>query len=167
MPTIEPLADHPALVPVVARWHWDAWGAADPGGSAEAWADRLRATARRDGVPATWVAFADGAPAGSVSLVAHDMRTHPELTPWLAGLFVVAEQRGRGLGTALVRRAMDAAAGWGVGRLFLHTATASTLYRRLGWAALSRELYEGEWVDVMQARLAPTACTDGSPGRSA
>lgn len=34
---IENVADHPAFVELIARWHWDEWGHADPGGSLQSW----------------------------------------------------------------------------------------------------------------------------------
>jgi hypothetical protein len=39
---IVPLADVPDLIPVVARWHWNEWGAGDPTGSL-GWVDRWAA----------------------------------------------------------------------------------------------------------------------------
>jgi len=53
-----------------------------------------------DNIPMTFVAIAGSTAAGSVTLVEHDMTTHLEITPWLAGLFVAPEMRGRGLGSA-------------------------------------------------------------------
>ena len=41
---------------------------------------------------------------GSAMLIAHDMDTRPQWTPWLAGMVVAPEFRGRGIGAALVER---------------------------------------------------------------
>ena len=148
---IEPLSQYPALVETIAAWHWNEWGHADPGSTIKSWADGLRARSGSAGVPSSYIAISepDGIPIGSVCLVASDMDTHPELSPWLAGLFVSALHRGRGVGSALTRHAMSKAFETGIDSLYLYTSKATSLYERLGWHVLFREHYEREWQDVM------------------
>ena len=78
------------------------------------------------------------------------METHPELSPWLSGVYVSLAWRGRGVGTALVRAATQRAASLGVRRLYLYTERAPQFYERLSWRELSRELYHGLPVIVMK-----------------
>ena len=151
--TIVPLAERPEFIPVVARWHWDAWGHGDPTGSLEAWTEGLRKRSGRDAVPISWVALVDETPAGSVALVEHDMAIHRDLSPWLSGLFVLPEYRHRGIAGALVRHCEASARALGVGRLYLYTTTAETLYGQLGWTALSRERYGSDDVVIMAKDL--------------
>jgi len=148
---IEPLSQHLPLVETIAAWHWNEWGHADPNGSLQDWTESLRARSRPAGVPSTFIAISEqnGDPVGSVCLVALDMDTHPELSPWLAGLFVAPSSRGHGIGSALARHAMTRAFEAGVETLYLYTSTATSLYQRLGWHVLFREVYEGQWSDVM------------------
>jgi hypothetical protein len=40
---IESIADHLDLIEIIARWHWEEWGYADPGGSLASWTAGLRA----------------------------------------------------------------------------------------------------------------------------
>lgn len=47
-------------------------------------------------------------------------------------------------------RGTRAAVQMGYRDLYLHTATASSLYSRLGWRSLFQEHYEGELVNVMR-----------------
>jgi hypothetical protein len=54
------------------------------------------------------MAFIEGALFGSAMLIAHDMDTRMELSPWLAGVFVAPKRRGCGVGAALVRRVIVA-----------------------------------------------------------
>ena len=148
---IEPIWRCRALIPVIARWHWDEWRHADPGGSLESWTVGLQERTCVNAIPTTYVAIADdGVAIGSVVLVANDMETHPELSPWLAGLYVSAAHRRGGVGSALARHAIDRCIEMGAERLYLHTSSATSLYERLGWKVLIRELYEGEQVDVME-----------------
>jgi GNAT superfamily N-acetyltransferase len=137
------LADLPHFIPVVAQWHWDAWGAGDPDGSLAAWTEGLRSRSGRDRIPISWVALVGPIPAGSVALNPSDMVTHPELSPWLSGLFVVPEQRSRGIGSLLTTHCERWAVRLGVDRLHLYTDAAEAFYARRGWKVSGREWYEG------------------------
>jgi GNAT superfamily N-acetyltransferase len=151
--TIVPLADRPELIPVVGRWHWDAWGHEDPIGSVETWTDGLRKRSGREAIPISWVALVDETPVGSVALVEHDMLTRRDFTPWLSGLFVLPEYRRAGIGRALIRHCEETASALGVRRLYLYTTTAETLYAQLGWRPLTRERYGSEEVLIMAKDL--------------
>jgi GNAT superfamily N-acetyltransferase len=146
---IEPLAAHPELVDVIARWHWEEWGR--PDSSIEPWAQNLR-RGGRDGIPITFVALENGRPLGSVTLTEHDMPGHigyESFQPWLAGAFVAPEARGRGIGEALMRYAVEQAEEWGIPRLYLYTEVARRFYEHLGWTTLDETEYEGGQVAVM------------------
>jgi GNAT superfamily N-acetyltransferase len=80
-------------------------------------------------VPQGVVLLEDGAPAGTASLDHADLDTRPDLTPWLANVFVAPEFRGRGHARRLVRY-IEAASrtGGGTEVLYLHTEDAMALY---------------------------------------
>src|SRR5215204_2004974 len=118
------IADHPHLIDTIARWHWEQWGRANLGGSVLSWADGLRRCTNRDHIPATYVALDGKELCGTVLLVTHDMSTHREISPWVAGVFVAPAQRGKGIASALVRHAVSQAAAMGVSRLYLYTESA-------------------------------------------
>ena len=82
-------------------------------------------------------------------MVEHDMSTRLDLTPWLAGVFVLPEHRGRGVGERLVAHAMSWAAAQRVETLHLYTRDAVALYQKLGWLESGREFYEGREVQLM------------------
>jgi GNAT superfamily N-acetyltransferase len=154
---IELLADHPTLVDVIARWHYDEWSQYRPGRTYEDWADRIAKRVRRDGIPTTFVAFDEGEPVGTSMLVEHDMETRLDLTPWLAGVYVRPEHRGRGAGSALVKHATQRAGEFGVRTLYLHTeasGAARRIYTRLGWEVIATEPYHGLDVVIMATGLA-------------
>ncbi len=73
------------------------------------------------------------------------MLTRPELSPWLAGVFTPREHRRRGIGAALVERAVQEERALGVSRLHLYTPGTGALYRRLGWSVVERTFYRELW----------------------
>ncbi len=148
--TIAYLADLAAMVPLLARWHHEQFGYLAPEDSMERHVAALENTLNREKIPLTFVALSDAAPLGSASLVRRDMSTRPELTPWLARVYVVPERRGLGVGTQLVRRAVAEAGRLGVEHLFLYTPDKEGFYARLGWAVRERVEYRGWNVALME-----------------
>jgi len=153
---IEYLADHPLLVPQLARLHFEQWGYLRPHQPLEERTRRLEASCGRGGVPSVVVALEEEALCGSAMLIANDMDTRPDLTPWLAGVYVVETYRGRGYGSALVERVESEASAVGVERLYLYTPGAEDFYSRLGWALDKRCEYLGQRVAIMSKPCGPT-----------
>lgn len=151
---IEYLADHPSLVPELARLHFKQWGYLRPEQTLEHRTRRLAECCGRGGVPSVVVALEDGALCGSAMLIASDMDTRPGLTPWLAGVYVVPACRGRGYGSTLVRRVESEAATLGVRDLYLWTPDAADFYAPLGWTVDESCEYLGKQVTVMSKTLA-------------
>lgn len=121
----------PDLVPTIAGWiHAEFWGHA-PDMTVHALAARLREAQQPDRIPLAFVAFDGEAPVATVSLVENDDEARPDLRPWLAALYVQPAARGRGIGAALVRECLAAAAALGETRVHLGTATPD-FYARLG-----------------------------------
>jgi len=143
------LADHPELIPQLARLHQAQWGYLRPEKSLEQRTEQLGKACGRGGIPTVVVALEDGELRGSAMLIANDMDTRPDLTPWLAGVYVVAAYRGRGHGSVLVRRIEAEAQALGVPRLYLYTPEAADFYARLGWDVEERCEYLGRRVVVM------------------
>lgn len=147
---IAPLADHPELVPTITKWIYGEWGRFDASRDFDHWLASVQRRTVPDRVPTAVVAFADGEPVATASLIEADMDTHPELTPWLADVFVLPEYRGRGLGSAVAQAIMDAAGRIGLKRLYLFTADAQEVYARLGWEEFAREDYHGRDATLMR-----------------
>jgi GNAT superfamily N-acetyltransferase len=119
-------------VATVADWLWHEWWP-DAGETLEATRDAVAASVSPSGPPQTFVLLADGAPVGTASLIAHDLDERPALSPWLAGVFVVPEARGRGNVMHLIQPVEDACRSAGIGTVWLHTAGAERVYARAGW----------------------------------
>lgn len=82
-------------------------------------------------------------PIGTCLLVESEIEPNHDVSPWLAGLFVVPEHRRRGAGAVLVHAIEDQARARGVARLYLYTSAAAGFYTRLGWAVLDRTNWKG------------------------
>lgn len=143
--------DRPDLAPLTARWRWEAFYA-DDGTPLEAVVEHaVRMAADPQLMPQTLVLLEDGVPVGTASLTAHDMDDRPDLTPWLAGLYVQPASRGRGHAVRLVAAVERLAAEAGIAVLWLFTQSAAGLYDRLGWTT-AETLVEGDRTFVIMRR---------------
>ena len=120
------LGDHLSWLPALARWHYDQWGPLTGASSFDGYVALLTEAAASRTVPSVLIAMADGELLGSANLVASDLPPRPELTPWLAQLFVGANstapwpgRRSRARGTP------QSSAVWLCTRLSLHIGHAT------------------------------------------
>lgn len=146
------LNEEPQHIPTLTIWHQQEWAHLNPGSGVEKRLEKMMAYLGAELVPSTFIAKQTEL-MGSAAIVAHDMDTRPELTPWLASVFVAPEYRNNGVGSRLVQHVMQQAEQAGIGTLYLFTPDRAGFYRRLGWQVLSEEEYRGYPVTVMQARL--------------
>ena len=150
--TIEYLADHPETLDTLVQWLHREWGHVRGGETLEQRRKRFAGSLNRDRIPLTVVALEAGELLGSASLIAHDMETRMELTPWLASVFVGEQYRRRGVGAELVRRIMAEAGKLEVPLLYLYTVHSERLYAPLGWTVAERTQYLEHPVVIMTYR---------------
>jgi predicted N-acetyltransferase YhbS len=152
MVCIEYLADCPEHIPVLAAWHYAQWRYLDVGVSVAQRAAALREHGR-DTVPMTLIALSGDTLLGSASLIAHDMDTRMDLSPWLASVYVDPPYRERGIGSTLVGEIVGRAARLGFPALYLFTPDRAPFYERLGWHVLEHTTYRGYAQTVMSIAL--------------
>jgi N-acetylglutamate synthase-like GNAT family acetyltransferase len=150
--TIEYFADHPEALPTLAEWLQAEWGHTRPGSTEEQRLARLQSWSNRDRIPLGVVALEHGEVLGSAGLIAHDMETRMDLSPWLAAVFVGEQYRRRGIGAQLVRRIMAEAAKLKIPLLYLYTVHSEKFYAALGWAFAERTSYLERPVVIMTYR---------------
>ena len=146
---IELLADRHEFIPQLAEWHHYEFGYLRPGFSI---ADRIAMLHERAGrreMPIVFVASAGDELLGSAMLIAHDMDTHPQYSPWLAGVFVSPAHRRRGIGRALSEHVAGEAERLGFTKLYLYTPSAQVFYSGFGWSTLEPAHYRGVDVTIM------------------
>ena len=147
------LKDKPELIPMLAAWHHAQWGYLNPGLSFDMRLEKMRKYLGDEPIPSTYVRVDDDYVKGSAALVDSDMESHPELSPWLASVYVKPEARGTGIGSALVKYVMQKARELGFHELFLFTSDREPFYEKLGWKTLFKEEYRGGEVTVMKIEL--------------
>jgi len=143
------LADYPAFIPTLAKWHFKEWGHLRPGDFVERRIICLTEASRHQEIPTVVIAFEDDRLLGAAMLVANDMTTRPDLKPWIAGVFVASEQRGLGIGAALVQHVINEAKALQQPRLYLYTFSTEKYYQKLGWELVERTNYLGSEVTIM------------------
>jgi predicted N-acetyltransferase YhbS len=138
---------HTPELAICARWRTNAFSVLKASFEQELRSLELFASNHNQGV--ALVAKSDGEPIGTCLLVESEIEPNHDVSPWLAGLFVVPEHRQKGAGAVLVRAIEDQARGRGVSRLYLYTTDAVGFYARLGWSVLDRTNWKGSDTALM------------------
>jgi GNAT superfamily N-acetyltransferase len=153
------LADYPEYVSTVAAWVHGQWGHLVPARTLAQVEAKFRTHLNRARAPLTLLALQEDAargsrtPAGTASIYLQDMATRPELTPWMAAVYVAPEFRGQGIGSQLVQAIEAQARTLGIARLYLYTPDQEHLYARLGWVTQEHTTHYGEAVVIMTREL--------------
>ena len=95
------LADQPALAAPLIPGLLEQWRHVLPEQTAETRAAKFRAHMNRDNLPIAWVAHEGSSVFGTAALRAVDVEGREDLTPWLAGVYVLPQFRRRGIASAL------------------------------------------------------------------
>ena len=159
-------SERPDLIPTVAAWVWEAFWGRD-GYTLEHVEGVYRSFTAEVGPQQAFVLLIDERPVGVASLVFGDLEERPDLSPWLAGVFVAPEARGRGHVAGLIRAVEDAARAGGVPILWLYTSSAERIYARAGWRTVEAIEHNGRPAVLMQRALAPTPPAPSASGAPA
>ena len=111
--------------------------------------DAIRDSARFRGIPSVFIALLEDQLVGSSAILENDMCSKPELSPWLAAVYVREDFRRQGIAKKLITRCIQEAVQSNVCVLYLYTEFAAKYYEKLGWSLMERCEYKGVIVDVM------------------
>ena len=133
--TIVTLSDRPDLLTTVATWVYQQWWSHFPEHSAETLANMLSERRTADHIYESFVALLESVPVGTATVLDHDMDTErwPDLTPWVAAVYVIPEARRQGIGEQLVSQATAFSQSKGLKTVYLWTSDRRNWYERLGW----------------------------------
>ncbi len=150
---IDCLADHKEVIPELAAWFFREWSPLYADKTIDDVRNAIAERTNRNTIPVALVAFEGATLVGTVCLKAHDMDTRPDLSPWLAGLYIAEPYRGRGRGTALVKAIEQKARELRVSKLYLYTPSAQSFYLRMAWCVAESTEYHGTKVTVMEKEM--------------
>jgi N-acetylglutamate synthase-like GNAT family acetyltransferase len=139
--TISDLRQRPEFLDIVAMRIWQAWWR-ETGQPLDYIAGRLqRENLNADPIPFALVAH-DGAEfLGTSSVITADLPERPQLTPWVAAVWVEPQARRRGVGAALVERAaLDCFALGMVSAYLCARRERASFYERLGWIPVEHDV---------------------------
>ena len=138
--TISDLRQRPEFFDSVADRIWQAWW--EPNGYPLAYVEtRLKENSEHTPIPLALVAHNGESVLGTASVIASDLDERPELTPWVAAVWVEERARGHGIGAALVDAAARTCFALGFPRAYLCAGARMTgFYERLGWTLIERRV---------------------------
>jgi GNAT superfamily N-acetyltransferase len=150
---ILPLSDRRGCIEQLAQWQFAQWGPFNPANTIDRRIDRLHGHLESGRVPQTFVAFDGERLLGSASIVAADLPSRDDLSPWLASVYVDPPFRNRGIGAALVKRVAQEARALGFPTIYLFTPDRAAFYANLGWQTVELADWNGLQVTVMELPL--------------
>jgi GNAT superfamily N-acetyltransferase len=138
--TISDLRQRPEFFDIVADRIWRAsWK--EIGTPLEYITGRLHENLNAEPLPIALVAHNGAEFLGTASVIASDLEERPQLTPWVAAVWVEPHARSRGVGGTLVERAARDCFALGIARAYLCARPALTsFYERLGWSPVERDV---------------------------
>ena len=151
---IKNLRENPEHLERLAIWHHNQWGYLNIKNTLEKRLEQMQRHLKDNIIPSTFIALDESLLLGSAAIVESDMDTKPELTPWLASVYVDSEARGKGVGSVLVQCVMERAKNNGVKKIYLYTPDKESFYNRMGWETIEKAEYRGENVAVMEFTFA-------------
>jgi N-acetylglutamate synthase-like GNAT family acetyltransferase len=138
--TISDLRQRPQFFDTVADRIWQAWWKPDHY-PLDHIAGRLRENMTATPIPLALVAHDGETFLGTASVIPSDLAERPQLTPWIAAVWVEPRARQHGVGSALVNRATQDCFALGFSRVYLCARPQrSPLYERLGWIPIERDV---------------------------
>lgn len=140
----------PEHIPTIAHWHQAQWGYLNPAGSVEQRIEKMQRYLTGVAIPSMYICVEDDKVLGTAALVESDMDSHPELSPWLASVYVHADYRNRGIGARLVNKVVAVAKALGYSPLYLFTPDQTRFYQGLGWQFIALESYRGGEATLMK-----------------
>jgi len=152
---IDYLGNHRRFLPALAGAMFSHWRTLleAQGKSREDFVVSMQARCRIGSLPTALVAFEGDSVMGTAALKPQDLDIRGHLTPWLGGVFVVPQHRGRGVASSLITRLVTEAQDLGLAELYLWTPSSESLYARYGWKVFERASYHGLQICIMHRRL--------------
>ena len=134
------LEDRSEFTLTVASWIYDQWWSRDPEQSPATVAEAFEKIRRTNRVFGSFVALENSTPIGTATVLDHDVGTErrPDLTPWIAAVYVIPTMRRKGVGMSLVSHARAYAHSKGYNTIYLCASDRTPWYQHLGWQVIEQ-----------------------------
>jgi N-acetylglutamate synthase-like GNAT family acetyltransferase len=152
--SITTIRQRPDLLPLVAKWLWREFWNSDGYSLQQTQAIYAECVAKT-GAPQTFVLLEDELPVGTATLAREDLDERPDLTPWLAGVFIVPDRRGRGYVNHLLSEFERACRTASIDVAWLYTTTADRVYAQAGWETVEVIKRPGKLPITLMRRAIP------------
>jgi len=104
-------------------------------------------------IPQAYIAIDEYEFIGVITLLRSDLKSRQDLFPWLACLYVIEKERGKGIGRLLEKYCEDRAKEIGYSKLFLITELEN-YYEKTGWKFIGKEpTIPGDMIKVYERNL--------------
>jgi predicted N-acetyltransferase YhbS len=107
----------------------------------EFWRNWIKNSMSENKIPMTFSVFCDNDFVGTFSLWRCDLQSRQDLFPWLGGIVVKKEWRGRGIGLFIQKKANEILKNLGYDKAYLFTKMKG-YYERTGWHFLDNGIDE-------------------------
>ena len=152
---IDYLKNYPETIPTLAKYSYDEWRPVyDHAGLS--YKDVIRSYEERINInklPIALVAVHSGQVIGTGALKIQDLYIRPKYSPWLGGMYVVENFRGKGIGTLLIEHLLEEATKLKLKCLYLWTPFSESLYARHGWQPIERVDYCCYKISIMYREI--------------
>lgn len=144
MIAVESLSARPELVADVVEIAWREWGSALGEEEHTRWLREAERDCRlNNAFSAGFVAIADGVAIGTVQLHGFDIDAMRDRSPWVCGMVVRPEYRGKEVGRRLLTALESFAQAHAVERLWVFTEDAAAFYEACGWEPFGESVQDG------------------------
>lgn len=98
-------------------------------------------------IPFALVAERDGRLCGNLLVIESDEPARPELTPWIAAVWVDEDMRKQGVAAAMLREGIARSGALGIERLYLSSRPAMRgFYTKQAWRPIDEDVGEGKLI---------------------
>ncbi|MCM0239827.1 GNAT family N-acetyltransferase [Bacteroides fragilis] len=125
------LADRIQYFSIVVDWLYEEWGDRKNNNRIY-WESWVKSSLSKDDIPQTYIVLEKEEIIGTFSLWRCDLQSRQDLFPWLGGIFVKKEMRGKGVGIYIQNAAQIALRKLGYNRAYLFT-DLNGFYEKTGW----------------------------------
>jgi predicted N-acetyltransferase YhbS len=154
---ILPLKQRPNLAAQLAGLHAAEWGHLYTDWTEDAALHEFLNEPKFNRLPATLVAVEGRTLLGSVSVIYDDLPGWQHLNPWVASLYVVKRERGKGIGGVLLSAAEALLRSHRVLRAHVFTEHHATYFQRFGWLRYANSKANGHAVVILIKELNPVS----------